>query len=183
MPSAARLSYQVVSFFSASLLLWVSRKSTSPHANILMNADHPKTLHTYASLQIGDTFSTTRFISEEDVLAFAEVTGDDNPIHVDTEYAENTRFGHRIVHGVLLLGLISKVLGRDFPGHGSIAVSISCRFLRPVRVGSEVRIEVKIIEKLDKHKHIKGKTYVYNEDNKIAIAGEATLIPPTGEGE
>ena len=148
-----------------------------------MSTDPPETIHTYESLQVGDSFSTTRFISEEDVLAFAEVTGDDNPIHIDVDYAANTRFGHRIVHGVLLLGLISKVLGRDFPGHGSIAVGISCRFLRPVRVGSEVRIEVKITEKLDKHKHVKGKTYVYNEDNKMAIAGEATLIPPSGDAE
>ena len=146
-----------------------------------MNTNQANTIHTYESLQVGDTFKTTRFISEEDVMTFAEITGDDNPIHVDAEYAENTRFGHKIVHGVLLLGLISKVLGRDFPGHGSIAVSLSCRFLRPVRVGSEVRIEVKIIEKLDKHKHVKGKTYVYNENNKIALAGEATLIPPSGE--
>lgn len=148
-----------------------------------MNTNQTNTIYTYESLQVGDTFETTRFISEEDVLTFAEITGDDNPIHVDAEYAEHTRFGHKIVHGVLLLGLISKVLGRDFPGHGSIAVSLSCRFLRPVRVGSEVRIEVKITEKLDKHKHVKGKTYVYNENNKMAIAGEATLIPPLGDSE
>ena len=146
-----------------------------------MNTDQPKTIYTYDTLQVGDSFTTTRFISEQEVLTFAEITGDDNPLHVDAEYAESTRFGHRIVHGVLLLGLISKVLGRDFPGHGSIAVSLSCRFLRPVRVGSEVRIEVKISEKLEKYKHVRGKTYIYNEDNKMVIAGEATLIPPSGE--
>lgn len=148
-----------------------------------MSTEQPKTTHTYDSLQVGDKFTTTRFISEDDVLAFADITGDDNPIHIDAEYAEDSRFGHRIVHGVLLLGLISKVLGRDYPGHGSIAVSLSCRFLRPVRVGSEVRIEVKIMEKLEKHRHVRGRTYVYNEDNKIAVAGEATLIPPSGEDE
>ena len=146
-----------------------------------MSTDQPKTIHTYDALQVGDIYTTTRFISEDDVRAFAEVTGDDNPIHLDEEHARNSRFGHRIVHGVLLLGIISKVLGRDFPGHGSIAVSLTCRFLRPVPVGSEVRIEVKIVEKLEKHRHVRGKTYVYNDQNKIAIAGEATLIPPTGD--
>lgn len=146
-----------------------------------MSTDHPPTIHTYDALHVGDTYTTTRFISEDDVRAFAEITGDDNPIHLDEAHARNSRFGHRIVHGVLLLGLISKVLGRDFPGHGSIAVSISCRFLRPVRVGSEVRIEFKVVEKIEKHRHVRGKTYVYTENNKIAIAGEATLIPPTGE--
>ena len=80
-----------------------------------------------------------------------------------------------------LLGLISKVLGRDFPGHGSIAVSLSCRFLRPVPVGSEVRIEVTIVEKLEKYRHVRGRTRVYNDQNKIAIGGEATIIPPAGD--
>jgi acyl dehydratase len=146
-----------------------------------MSTDHPPTIHTYDTLHVGDAYATTRFISEDDVRAFAEITGDDNPIHLDETHARNSRFGHRIVHGVLLLGLISKVLGRDYPGHGSIAVSISCRFLRPVRVGSEVRIEFKVVEKIEKYRHVRGKTYVYTEDNKIALAGEATLIPPTGE--
>ncbi len=146
-----------------------------------MSTDQPKNIHTYDTLQVGDGFSTTHFISEDDVRTFAEITGDDNPIHLDEAFARESRFGQRIVHGVLLLGLISKVLGRDFPGHGSIAVSLSCRFLRPVPVGSEVRIEVTIIEKLDKHRHVKGRTRVYTQDNKIAIGGEARIIPPAGE--
>lgn len=136
--------------------------------------------NTYESLQIGDTFATYRFISEDDVLTFARITGDDNPLHVDAEFARTTRFGARIVHGVMLLGLISKVLGRDFPGAGSVAVSLSCRFLRPVRVGSEVRVEVKVVEKLDEKKYVKAKTYIYTDANKMALAGEATLIPPLG---
>ena len=143
-----------------------------------MSTDQPKTIHTYDTLHVGDTFTTTCFISEDDVRLFAEITGDDNPIHLDEEHARNSRFGHRIVHGVLLLGLISKVLGRDFPGHGSIAVSLTCRFLRPVPVGSEVRIEVTIVEKLEKYRHVRGRTRVYNDQNKIAIGGEATIIPP-----
>lgn len=125
-------------------------------------------------------YATTRVISAEDVLKFAEITGDDNPIHIDEEYAKDSRFGKPIVHGVLLLGIISKVLGRDFPGHGSIAVSLSCRFLRPVPVGSEIRVEVKITDKIEKHKHVKGRTYVYY-NKKMVLAGEATFIPPTGE--
>jgi acyl dehydratase len=135
-------------------------------------------MHTYESLQVGDSFSFQRFISAEDVRAFAEVTGDDNPIHVDEAYAKKSRFGKPIVHGVLLLGIISKVLGRDFPGHGSIAVSLSARFLRPVPVGSEVTVEVKITEKVEKRRHVKGRVYVYHED-RIALGGEATLIPPS----
>ncbi len=111
-------------------------------------------------------------------MTFARITGDDNPLHVDEEFAKNTRFGDRIVHGVFLLGLISKALGRDFPGPGSVAVSISCRFLRPVRVNSEVRVSVKIIEKLERRRLVKAETNVFTEDNKKALAGGATIIPP-----
>ena len=139
-------------------------------------------MHTYESLQPGDSFSFTRAISTEDVRLFAEVTGDDNPIHVDANYASETRFGKPIVHGVLLLGIISKVLGRDFPGHGSVAVGISCRFIRPVPVGSDVTIEVKVAEKLEKHRHVRMRIYVYC-GGKMAVGGEATLIPPSEEAD
>ena len=138
-----------------------------------------KSDNSFDSLSVGDTFDFHRFISEEDVLTFARITGDDNPLHVDAEYAKDTRFGDRIVHGVFLLGLISKVLGRDFPGPGSVAVSISCRFLRPVRVNSEVRISVKIVEKLEQRRYVKAETNVYNDAKKMALAGEATIIPPS----
>lgn len=134
-------------------------------------------MHTYQTLQIGDSYKFSRVLTQEDVRAFAELTGDDNPLHVDTEYARNTRFGKPIIHGVFLLGIVSKVLGRDFPGPGSIAVAISARFLRPVPVGSEITVEVKITEKVEQHQHVKVQIYVYF-GNKIALRGEGTLIPP-----
>ncbi len=137
-------------------------------------------MNTYESLQIGDSFTFDRLLTREDVETFAELTGDDNPIHVDENYASKTQFGKPIVHGVLLLGIISKVLGRDFPGYGSIAVGISCRFLRPVPVGTEITVEVKIAEKIEKRKHVKVRIYVYS-NGKMALGGEGTLIPPTGE--
>jgi|SRR5690606_28869517 len=139
-------------------------------------------MNTYETLSVGESYSVKRVITAEDVRVFAAVTGDDNPIHVDEEYAEQTRFGRPIVHGVFLLGIISKVLGRDFPGHGSVAVSISARFLRPVPVGSEITVEVKIAEKIDRLKHVRGRVFVY-VDGKMALGGEATLIPPTRDVE
>lgn len=136
---------------------------------------------TYESIDVGDSHEWTRLITAEDVKSFAEITGDDNPVHVDEDYAaEHSRFGRPIVHGVLLLGLISKVLGRDFPGHGSIAVGISCRFLRPVPVGSEVRVQIKVSEKIEKNKHVKVRTYIYR-DGKMVVGGEGRVIPPTEE--
>ncbi len=137
--------------------------------------------HTYESLQVGDTFSFTRFISADDVRAFADVSGDDNPIHIDPKYvAASTDFERPIVHGVFLLAVVSKVLGRDFPGYGSVAVAISSKFVRPVLVDSEITVEVKISEKIEKRKFVKARIYVYC-GGKMVLGGEATLVPPSGE--
>jgi len=144
-----------------------------------VDTEPSQVVHTYESLEIGQSFAIHRFVSEEDVLGFARITGDDNPIHVDADYAAQTRFGERVVHGVLLLGLISKVLGRDFPGHGSVATSISCRFLRPVPLNSTVKVEVVVSEKYPQRKQVKTKTYIYNEAGRMAMAGEAVFIPPS----
>ena len=135
--------------------------------------------HTYESLQVGDTFSVSRVISAADVQGFADVTGDDNPLHLDPEYARQSRFGVPVVHGVLVMGIVSKVLGRDFPGHGSIAVSMSVKFLRPVPVGSEVTVEIKIAEKIEARKHVRARVAAYVH-NKLCMGGEAVFIPPEG---
>jgi len=133
--------------------------------------------HTYENLQVGDSFKIDRMLSPADVAEFAHVTGDDNPLHIDPEYAAGTRFGQPIVHGVLILGVISKVLGRDYPGPGSVAVSIQARFLRPVPVGSTVTYEVRVAEKIEKYRHIRMKVYAYL-NGKTVMGGEAVLIPP-----
>jgi len=133
--------------------------------------------NTYEALEVGQSFKVNRVLTAADVQMFADLTGDDNPIHVDTEYASQTRFGGPIVHGIFLLGIISKALGRDFPGPGCIAVSIQAKFLRPVPVGSEITVEVQVAEKIEKYRHIRMKTYIYL-GKKMCVGGEATLVPP-----
>ncbi len=133
--------------------------------------------HTFASLSVGDTFSASRTITMDDVRTFAAVTGDDNPIHVDEAAAAASRFGKPVVHGVFLLGLASKVLGRDFPGDGSVAVSLDARFVRPVPVGETVTIEVKVAEKIEARGHVRMKMYGY-VGGRTAFGGEAVVIPP-----
>ncbi len=133
--------------------------------------------HTYASLSVGDTYSWSRTIDMDDVRGFADVTGDDNPIHIDEGAGRASRFGQPVVHGVYILGLASKVLGRDFPGPGSIAVSLSAKFLRPVPVGSEITIEVKVAEKIERHGHVRIRLYAYT-GGKMSLGGEAVVIPP-----
>lgn len=133
--------------------------------------------HTYESLSVGDTYSWSRMVTMADVRSFADVTGDDNPIHIDEEAGQASRFGGPVVHGVYVLGLASKVLGRDFPGPGSIAVSLSAKFLRPVPVGAEVTIEVKVSEKIERHRHVRIRLYAYT-GGKLSLGGEAVVIPP-----
>lgn len=136
--------------------------------------------HTYDSLSVGDSFEWTHTLTMDDVRTFADITGDDNPIHIDEEAGRKSRFGRPVVHGVFLLGLASKVLGRDFPGPGSIAVSLSAKFLRPVPVGEEVKVEVRVAEKIEARRHVRIKLYAYC-NGKMAVGGEAVVIPPPEE--
>jgi len=136
--------------------------------------------HTYDSIQVGDTFTFDRSVSAEDVRLFAEVSGDDNPLHLDPDYAATTPFGRPIVHGAFLLAVVSKVLGRDYPGHGAVAVSLSAKFLRPVPVGSDISVEIKVAEKIESRKHVRAKVTVYT-GGKMACGGEAVFIPPPAE--
>jgi 3-hydroxybutyryl-CoA dehydratase len=95
--------------------------------------------------EIGMSFDYRRSVGKKDVVAFAEVSGDKNPIHLDARYAEKTRFGRCIVHGMLTASFISKVFGTDFPGPGCIYLSQTLKFLKPVFVGDIVTTSVRII--------------------------------------
>lgn len=99
----------------------------------------------FEDLQIGQAASHERRINEADVMAFAEVSGDFNPVHVDEAFAANTRFQGRIAHGMLIASLISALLAGKLPGAGAIYVSQSLQFRRPVRLGDSVEARVEII--------------------------------------
>jgi 3-hydroxybutyryl-CoA dehydratase len=95
-------------------------------------------------LEIGQTAELRRTVTAPDIEAFAAVTGDNNPIHLDEAYAAATQFKGRIAHGMLSAGYISAVLGTRLPGPGAIYVSQTLNFRRPVRIGDEVTAEVKV---------------------------------------
>lgn len=97
-------------------------------------------------LQIGMRAERIRRVSEADILAFAEVSGDRNPVHIDEAYAAKTIFKTRIAHGMLSAGLISAVLGMDLPGPGAIYVSQTLNFKGPVKIGDEVATHVELVE-------------------------------------
>jgi 3-hydroxybutyryl-CoA dehydratase len=128
--------------------------------------------------QIGDGFSFERYISADDVRHFAEVVGDLNPIHLDTAFAEGSFFKKRIVHGAFLGGLISKILGVDFPGQGTVYISQNSVFKRPVFVDSTVKVEVEVTEVIATERRLILETNVLNEKDKVCVTGSATVWIP-----
>ena len=128
--------------------------------------------------QVGDGTSFERFISAEDVRRFAEIVGDLNPVHLDEAFAENSFFKKRIVHGAFLGGLISKVLGMDFPGQGTIYISQNSIFKRPVYVDTTVRIEIKVTQVIPEKRRLVLDTHVLNSDGDVCMTGSATVWLP-----
>lgn len=126
----------------------------------------------------GDGFSFERFISAEDVRQFAAIVGDTNPIHLDAAFAENSFFKGRIVHGAFLAGLISKILGVDFPGEGTVYISQNTSFKRPVFVDSTVRVEVKVTQVNADKRRLVLETTILNSEGKVCLGGSAEVWLP-----
>jgi len=132
---------------------------------------------TIDQLNIGEKASLTKQITESDVLRFAEVTGDRNPIHLDPEYASKTRFKERIAHGMLTASLISAVISTRLLGPGNIYVSQSLEFKAPVKLGDVIQAEVELIEKIPDKNRVRLKTTCRNQDGTVVIDGEAIVLP------
>jgi 3-hydroxybutyryl-CoA dehydratase len=130
------------------------------------------------SFRQDDQFKWERHISADDVQRFAEIVGDLNPIHLDPEYAANSFFKKRIVHGAFLAGLISKVLGMDFPGQGTVYISQNSIFKRPVYVDTTVSVEVKVKQVIEAKRRLVLDTNVFNSNGEVCVAGSATVWLP-----
>lgn len=130
------------------------------------------------AFEIGERATFTKTISEADVATFAQVTGDFNPLHMDEDYARQTRFGRRIAHGVLTAGLISTVLGTRLPGPGAIYLEQTLRFLAPVYLGDTITAEVEVIAWRTDKRIITLQTTCRNQDGKDVLAGQAVLMLP-----
>ena len=119
-----------------------------------------------------------KVVTDEDIEMFAQVTTDRNPVHLDDDYAQDTIFAGRIAHGMLTAGLISAVIGEQLPGHGTVYMGQSLKFLAPVRPGDQVYAEVKVID-ID---HAKRRVHLdchCSVDGKKVLVGEATVLAPS----
>ncbi len=133
---------------------------------------------TYDELSIGQTARQTRTLGRDDIAAFAAVSGDVNPAHLDAEYADKTLFHGVIAHGMWGAALISKLLGTSLPGPGTIYLAQTLRFLKPVRIGDTLRITATVVTKDDLKKHVQLECEIKNQTGALVLSGTATVIAP-----
>ena len=130
--------------------------------------------------EIGQSASFTKTITEEDVMKFAEVTGDYNPIHVNPEYAKTQMFGKQVAHGALSSGLISAVLGTKLFGLGVLYGGQTVKFIKPVYFGYELTAIATVKEKFTKKERklqfIICETVVKNQNGDVVTSGEGTIV-------
>ena len=132
-------------------------------------------------LSVGQSAERGHVVTEADIAAFAEISGDFNPVHMDEAFAAKTAFGGRIAHGILSATYISAVLGETLPGHGAIYISQALRFRRPVRIGDEVIARVTVTA-LDNEKARVSLDTACLVGGKTVIEGEAVLMVPRRGG-
>jgi len=128
------------------------------------------------TVSVGDTYACEFEITEEMVKLFAEATGDRNPIHLDESYAKGTRFKSRIAHGMLIAGLISNVLGTQYPGQGTVYLSQTLNFKKPVYLGDRVKVALEILTILSEKNRLRLKTVCQNQTAAIVLDGEAEVM-------
>ena len=127
-------------------------------------------------LHVGDKAKLTRTITDEMVVAFADLVGDHNPVHLDEAFAATTRFGRRIAHGMLVAGLISSVIATDLPGPGSVYLSQTLRFKAPVYLGDTITVHVEVVKRREDKPIVTLRTICTNQDGKTVIEGEAVTL-------
>lgn len=130
---------------------------------------------------IGQKASYTKTFTPEDVKSFADVSGDNNPIHLDAEYAANTPFKRNIVHGALTASLFSTILGTIFPGEGTIYLGQQTKFMKPVFVGDTITAEVEVSKIEGSKKSLILITRCINQNGEIVAEGEAKVKLPFTE--
>lgn len=128
------------------------------------------------TLTIGQAASMAKTISSDDLRLFAEVSLDTNPVHFDAEFAEKTRFGGIIAHGMIPAGLISAVIGTRLPGPGTIYLGQTLQFKRPVRVGDTITATVTVATTREDKSIATLTTTVTNQAGDVVLTGEATVL-------
>jgi len=131
-------------------------------------------------MSIGMTRHLTKVVTDQDIQMFAEISTDHNPVHLDDDYARDTIFGGRIAHGMLTAGLISAVIGEQLPGHGTVYMGQTLKFMAPVRPGDAVRAEVTVLA-IDHAKRRVTLDCRCKVGDRTVLKGEATVLAPSAK--
>ncbi len=129
-------------------------------------------------LEIGMSRSLTKIVTDRDIEMFAEVSTDHNPVHIDDDYARDTIFEGRIAHGMLTAGLISAVIGEQLPGHGTVYLGQTLKFMAPVRPGDLVHAEVAVTDIDHRKRRVTLDTHC-RVDDTVVLKGEAVVLAPS----
>lgn len=133
---------------------------------------------TMEQIRVGDWADFTKTVTETDIVLYAGITGDFHSLHVDAEFAKTTKFGERIAHGPLTLGLIAPVIGMELPGKGCVLISLTGNFHKPVKIGDTVTARAEVAEKLEDKKMIRLALSYKNQRGEEVVTGEALVRPP-----
>jgi acyl dehydratase len=130
----------------------------------------------FMALQVGETASLSKTITDDDIKAFAELTGDHNPVHLDDGFAQTTKFGRRIAHGMLSASLISALLANKLPGQGTVYLSQTLKFVAPVYPNDTVTARVTVTSVREDKPIVTLETICLNQNEETVIKGEAVVL-------
>jgi 3-hydroxybutyryl-CoA dehydratase len=132
----------------------------------------------FEDISVGQTATYAKTVTETDIVLFAGISGDTNPVHLNEEFAATTMFKGRIAHGMLSAGFISTVFGTKLPGPGCIYLSQNLKFKAPVKIGDTVVAKVEVLEVFPEKKRVNFKTTV-SVGATVVIDGDASLLVPS----
>ena len=129
----------------------------------------------FEEIFVGETHSLVKIINEIDLRKFVEMTGDDNPLHVNRAYAETTAFKDIVVHGMLGASFISTVIGTKLPGSGALWVAQNMEFLLPVRLGDELTVSCTVLKKHERDRMLELDTRIVNQNQQVVLTGQGKV--------
>ena len=135
---------------------------------------------TFDEIKIGDSATKQKTITAQDIDRYAQATDDFNPIHMDEAFARTTKFGGRIAHGPMTLGIIAPVIGMELPGDGCLLKSLNSEYLRPVMIGDTITARAEVVAKNAERRLVELKLRFTNQRNEDVILGTAEVYPRRG---
>lgn len=137
------------------------------------------TNYTFEDISIGTSAEHQQHIREEDIRMFAALSGDNNPVHLDHKYAQKTPFGGVVAHGMYCGALVSRVLGTQLPGPGTIYLSQSLSFRAPVFPGDDLTVRIEVVALHERKPIVTLKCVITNQSGKVVTEGQSVVVAPT----